>query len=453
MKTKFIFILISCFLLIGCQTTNISKESISQENIPNSKAIQTLLLDNGIVVNLQNDKYATSNSILICFNNSITDVSLEYSGIYKTLFDLLKQESKNYTSQNLQRLLYIKNASIDSYTSRDGQYLSLTCLTKYFDQLLPIYFDCLLSPNFESADNYILKQKNNLNSEVKKDISLLLANMSSDLCKSTNYFGKTSLTKESVNTINKEVLRTFYENMFTKDNITIICTGNYNKKELISQLNQFIGTKKLKDKKTQSDIFVELQNHPQYTTFTNSISSKIDYSFSILPIPKLTEKEFISYYLLSLIYSDILYNTTREKYGSCYSIYSDILLLEQPFFCTYGIRISNKENFFKSIDEAKKIILDKKIIVGKADDDFIYAPLEEKITSYKNLLINKIYANKYTSQKKANLLALGLFTANDINYYPSIIQQLNNLTYKDICETIDELFTNSEKWFYLTGEK
>lgn len=458
---QFLLILGITFYFFGCTTTsnlentnNKKNESEFYQNYKNNTINKKL--SNGINVVINNNPNAKINSICFYFTTGSSSLENSKIGTSNLTLQMMTNESKHFSSENKSKLLNSKLATLDYTTSSLFSSITLTSLTKYFSQVYPILKDAILNPDFSSFDKFMLDEKFVLENTSKKDLTLLTELANDNLRSKTNFLGKTKLNLESVNNITKDDIEKFYQSLFSKNSIYILCSGNFETKNFLKELENSFGKIKLTENKNQNKFNYQFEN--SIVEFNKNENKFIDYATSYSNLPDANDDLFTSSYLAILIYSDLLHNIVREQNGACYSVGAFINLCNKPFFTTIGYRISNKEKFFEGINQAKEILKNKKTISSKLDDtektdEFIFIPVEEKLENYKNKLINSIYSNATTSKEKVFLMQQGLTLSDSIDFMMQLENKIQKVTKESLYEAIDFLMSNNEQWFYLTGVK
>lgn len=467
MKAKLFFtiqisiLILFTVLIFGCETTsnlqnknNDLNESVFYQNY--KKNTINKKLSNGIKVVINNNPNAKINTMSFYFETGASSLENNKSGLANLTLEMMTDESKHFSYQNKTKLLDSKLATLDYTATSLFSSITLTSLTKYFSQVFPILKDAILYPDFSGFEIEISGKKFELENISNKDLTLLTELSNNDLKTKTNFLGKNNLTLESINNISKEDLENFYQSLFTKDSIYILCSGNFDTKQLLKELENSFGKIKLTENKNQNKFNYQFES--SFVEFKKNENNLIDYAISYINLPDATDDLFTSSYLAILFYSDLLYNIVREQNGSCYSTSAYINLCNKPFFTTLGYRISNKEKFFEGITQAKEILKNKKTITSKLedsdkDDEFIYIPVEDKLENYKNRLITTLYSNTATSKGKVFLMQQGLALGASTDFMFQLENKIQQATKESLYEAIDLIMSNNEQWYYLTGVK
>ena len=308
LKTQISFFIIIFLLISGCKTisnlqnNNNFNESIFYQNYKKNTIYKNL--SNGIKVVINNNPNAKINTMSFYFETGASTLEKEKSGLSNLTLEMMTNESKHFSIENKSKLLDSKLATLDYTASSIFSSIKLTSLTKYFSQVFPILKDAILNPEFSNFENEISNKKFNLENISKKDLSLLTELANDDLKNKTNFLGKNNLTLESINHITKDDLENFYQSLFTKNSIYILCSGNFETKSLLKDLENSFGKIKLKEKFKANKF--DYQFESSIVEFNKNENNLIDYAISYTNLPNATDDLFVSSYLAILIYSDLL---------------------------------------------------------------------------------------------------------------------------------------------------
>lgn len=267
MKTKLFFSMQILFfimilnLLSSCVTTSNSKsknneinESVFYQNY--KKNTINTKLSNGIKVVINNNPNSKMNTISIYFETGASTLENDKSGLSNLTLDMMTSESKHFSFENKTKLLDSKLATLDYTVSSVFSSITMTSLTKYFSVVFPVFKDAILNPEFSNFENEISGKKFSLENISKKDLNLLTELANNDLRNKTNFLGKNNLTLESINKITKKDLENFYQSLFTKNSIYILCSGKFETKIFLKELEKSFGKIKI-----IKNLFINLIHH------------------------------------------------------------------------------------------------------------------------------------------------------------------------------------------------
>lgn len=230
-------------------------------------------------------------------------------------------------------------------------------------------------------------------------------------------------TPETVSNIIRDDMISFIDKYYTPNNITLVITGNVDKKEILNFLDNYLNTEITLSKKDEIEKIDILNiNGSEVTTKFGNINQSHVVFGTIGPVPSSNEYivlEVISNYLGGNS-SSKLYHRIREIEGFAYTVYTRIeSLFDSSQFIGYiG---TNKNN----IEKCKEIIFEElnAIIKNGISED-------ELLNSINSLKGNTLLALEKCSSKNSYLCNCIICKCDPSldNYF----KQLENITIEDI---------------------
>ena len=241
-------------------------------------------------------------------------------------------------------------ANINAHTTKEETVFYINALTQFLGKSVDILFDIVTNSTIDEKE--LEKEKDVIVEEIK-----MYKDSPDDLVFEMNYadsingqYSKPIIgTQESVKGFTADEIRKYYKERYTKDNILIVVSGNFDKNEIIQKIDQYFS--KLVDKKTDR-------------------RDKIDFSFNagkkivtkdINQVNICISHENEDYNSKNKIYTDILANIIggsmssrlfqeiREKNGLAYSVYT-----YNQYYLSGGLTSTyigtNLENYEKAIE-------------------------------------------------------------------------------------------------------
>ena len=250
-------------------------------------------------------------------------------------------------------------ANVNAHTTKEETVFYINALTQFLGKSVDILFDIVTNSTIDEKE--LEKEKDVIVEEIK-----MYKDSPDDLVFEMNYadsingqYSKPIIgTQESVKGFTADEIRKYYKERYTKDNILIVVSGNFDKNEIIQKINQYFS--KLVDKKTDR-------------------RDKIDFSFNagkkivtkdINQVNICISHENEDYNSKNKIYTDILANIIggsmssrlfqeiREKNGLAYSVYTyNQYYLSGGLTSTYiGTNLENYERAIEiTLSEFKKL--------------------------------------------------------------------------------------------------
>ena len=241
-------------------------------------------------------------------------------------------------------------ANVNAHTTKEETVFYINALTQFLGKSVDILFDIVTNSTIDEKE--LEKEKDVIVEEIK-----MYKDSPDDLVFEMNYadsingqYGKPIIgTEASVKGFTADEIRKYYKERYTKDNILIVVSGNFDKNEIIQKIDQYFS--KLVDKKTDR-------------------RDKIDFSFNagkkivtkdINQVNICISHENEDYNSKNKIYTDILANIIggsmssrlfqeiREKNGLAYSVYT-----YNQYYLSGGLTSTyigtNLENYEKAIE-------------------------------------------------------------------------------------------------------
>ena len=241
-------------------------------------------------------------------------------------------------------------ANVNAHTTKEETVFYINALTQFLGKSVDILFDIVTNSTIDEKE--LEKEKDVIVEEIK-----MYKDSPDDLVFEMNYadsingqYSKPIIgTQESVKGFTADEIRKYYKERYTKDNILIVVSGNFDKNEIIQKIDQYFS--KLVDKKTDR-------------------RDKIDFSFNagkkivtkdINQVNICISHENEDYNSKNKIYTDILANIIggsmssrlfqeiREKNGLAYSVYT-----YNQYYLSGGLTSTyigtNLENYEKAIE-------------------------------------------------------------------------------------------------------
>ena len=265
-------------------------------------------------------------------------------------------EKRNYF-QISEEVDYL-GASVNAHTTKEETVFYINALTEFLGKSVDILFDIVTNSLIDSEE--LEKEKDVIVEEIK-----MYKDSPDDLVFELNYgdcikgqYSKPIIgTEQSVKGFTSEEIKKYYKERYTKDNIVIVVSGNFNEDEIISKVDEYFD--KLGDKKV---------NRREKIGFSFVVGERKERK-EINQVNICISFEGEKYNSKTKIYNDIsssimggsmssrLFQEIREKNGLAYSVYTyNQYYQEGGIVSTYiGTNIENYEKAIKlTLDEFEK---------------------------------------------------------------------------------------------------
>ena len=214
-------------------------------------------------------------------------------------------------------------SSINAHTTKEQTVFFINALSEYLNETLDILFDIVVNSTIDKDE--LEKEKDVIIEEIR-----MYKDSPDDLVSELNVsdavsgqYGKPIIgTEESVRSFTPEMIKKYYKERYTKDNIAISVSGKFNKEQIIAKVEEYFG--KLDEVKTdrrKSADFDFNAGRNSYTKDINQVNICISHKgLSIFDEDKIYVN--IASGVIGGSMSSRLFQEIREKKGLAYSVYT-----------------------------------------------------------------------------------------------------------------------------------
>ncbi|MEO5593994.1 MAG: pitrilysin family protein, partial [Chitinophagaceae bacterium] len=198
-------------------------------------------LPNGIkMIGAQNNELPTVNiTITIPGGHLLEAKDTSKLGLASFFADMMNEDTKNYTAEQMSIELQKLGSSITTYSNRDAIGFTVQCLKKNTDKTLALLQEKMFHPNF-TADAFKRNQKQSL--ESIKQAKTRPADIATALIDKINYGSNNILgmsedgTESSVNNITLDDIKNYYSNYITSQGTRVVVVGDIKQEEILPKL-------------------------------------------------------------------------------------------------------------------------------------------------------------------------------------------------------------------------
>ncbi|MCX8059205.1 MAG: insulinase family protein [Spirochaetes bacterium] len=475
----FFFILFSLYSCgTSAQFSLYSKESvISSGNInnfakTNLPTFTVKTLSNGIPVIIKNNPYNRIQHIKVIINGGVLLSNVKNAGIENVMLSLLTKGSKNYSYDDIKKILSDTSSSISTSTGFDYSEYSLNTLDYYFDKVFDIYVDCFTNPTFPEYEFDTTKDEflRNLDKKANDPYSKMVDNLNKALFKGHPYEASWDGTEESIKNLKYKDVVDYYKRTISSNRLFIVAVGNFNNDKLFNKLNDTFG--KIPNKnigipsvsnflgKVKSDVIYEV----------NAIGGGVAYVRGDFAIPEASHPDFMPLRLALAILDDMLFEIVRTQNSACYSAWTQVRIFKANYgsIVVYKTTVPDKVKYY--IDEAIAYLLMGKVIAPKASVSaegkggmgqevdlskmsISLVSINEVLETYKNIFINSFFESQQTNAAIASQIAQSILLNGDYRNYLLFMDQVRAITADQIIAVAKKyLYDNKILWSVLGSE-
>lgn len=434
-----VFFVLAAFLSCGFVSAEVGEYSLS----------------NGIPVFVRGIPGGKIRALYFVIGGGLSLVPEEFSGIEESTVTMMVSGSEKYPYRENQAFFHETRSSFSWFSDPDGAAVSMVSIDKYFDETFSRFVDGFLNPSCEPEpyDSMMRKSRLRIQSKMNEPSSLVfhyarLLNFSDH-----PYRTSTEATEDSIENLSVENIKKHHDALMDSSRIMVVAAGDYDVQKLLSDLEGSIG--KLSDRGGKfgfADV-PPLKIGGENGLFVHEGSAGTGYLVRTFEGPGFRHEDFPVFLLTASIYTDILYNVVREKYGICYSPSSSLYSGGAAFGYEYLYRTSDFKNFPKALEEARKIMADGKVVSGKDSlGNHVLSPLESRLEGYRNGCMTGRYARQATANGIALSMCGGLLSFNDVHASEKINSAIKDADAERIVEVFKKYWIEgSDRWFCVTG--
>lgn len=436
-----------------------SSDARSADSKSASKSSAKLIekkLKNGIPVYVQQMENSQVSSVYVAVRGGIQNITPETSGLENALFTMMARSSEKYDYAARQNLAHEKNYAINVMSRVAGSALSLTSLDRYLYELLPVFLDGIVNPSYDEFvyDLMMTEYYQSIQGMTNDPQSLLSYEMSKTIYANHPYETRSQVMPDSVAQITIENMKALHEKIFAPENIFVVVAGNVNANKIVRQLNKSLGKIAPKDVTVLYSLDVpEVTVSGEPVVLTHPSVTGTGHVERVFRSPLPASDDYIPAVLASKMYSNVLYNVVREHYGACYTPQSFVNESKAPTGVEYLYRISNFTDFSRYMKEARDTFAAGNTIDSlDGEGNYVYAPISERLESYKNSYINETYSARQTVSSIAGELTYNLLQYNDRNFSEKQLGKIYGTGADDVMRVFKKYWIDEpSRWFVIVG--
>lgn len=341
---------------------------MNRKIVPKTKEIEGIdlvlpekkLLDNGIPVYIISAGMQEVSKIEFIFKAGTWYSSFPLAAKFTS--DMLTAGTESYTANKIAEITDFYASDIDKDCDRDKVVVTLTCLNKHLEYILPVLQEVMFKPVFPENELSLLiqnkKQQFTLNSE---KVGYLAKQKFRELLYGSKHpYGFLQKLKDYDN-ISRDGLKEFHKAHYSTSACWIIVSGKPDK-NLLSLLNKYFGSSMLDAGSSKLDVPASSFQFPT-SSFKNVIEKKNAVQCAVR-IGKIlfnyTHPDYYGFRILNTIlggyFGSRLMSNIREDKGYTYGINSGCVSMHNSGYFFIGSQIG-KEFCKKALKEIYKEIL------------------------------------------------------------------------------------------------
>ena len=384
--------------------------------------IEKIKTDTGIEVIFDKLESISTCSVGVFVKTGSRDESDTEEGISHVLEHMIFKGTPTRSYFEISEEIDYLGANVNAHTTKEETVFYINALTQFLGKSVDILFDIVTNSTIDEKE--LEKEKDVIVEEIK-----MYKDSPDDLVFETNYadcingqYGKPIIgTEESVKGFTAEEIRKYYRERYTKDNILIVVSGNFDKDEIIQKINEYFG--KLADTKVDRREKIDFSFNAGKKTVSKDIN-QVNICISHKSEDYNSEKKVYTDILSNIIggsMSSRLFQEIREKNGLAYSVYT-----YNQYYLSGGLTSTYIGTNLESYEKAIEITL---LEFKKLRENGV---TEEELQKSKNKYISRISFAMENPRSRMGILGNYYNRKNEILDTEKLKNEVNTVRLEDV---------------------
>ena len=384
--------------------------------------IEKIKTDTGIEVIFDKLESISTCSVGVFVKTGSRDESDTEEGISHVLEHMIFKGTPTRSYFEISEEIDYLGANVNAHTTKEETVFYINALTQFLGKSVDILFDIVTNSTIDEKE--LEKEKDVIVEEIK-----MYKDSPDDLVFETNYadcingqYGKPIIgTEESVKGFTAEEIRKYYRERYTKDNILVVVSGNFDKDEIIQKINEYFG--KLADTKVDRREKIDFSFNAGKKTVSKDIN-QVNICISHKSEDYNSEKKVYTDILSNIIggsMSSRLFQEIREKNGLAYSVYT-----YNQYYLSGGLTSTYIGTNLESYEKAIEITL---LEFKKLRENGV---TEDELQKSKNKYISRISFAMENPRSRMGILGNYYIRKNEILDTEKLKNKVNAVKLEDV---------------------
>ena len=384
--------------------------------------IEKIKTDTGIEVIFDKLESISTCSVGVFVKTGSRDESDTEEGISHVLEHMIFKGTPTRSYFEISEEIDYLGANVNAHTTKEETVFYINALTQFLGKSVDILFDIVTNSTIDEKE--LEKEKDVIVEEIK-----MYKDSPDDLVFETNYadcingqYGKPIIgTEESVKGFTAEEIRKYYKERYTKDNILVVVSGNFDKDEIIQKINEYFG--KLADTKVDRREKIDFSFNAGKKTVSKDIN-QVNICISHKSEDYNSEKKVYTDILSNIIggsMSSRLFQEIREKNGLAYSVYT-----YNQYYLSGGLTSTYIGTNLESYEKAIEITL---LEFKKLRENGV---TEDELQKSKNKYISRISFAMENPRSRMGILGNYYIRKNEILDTEKLKNKVNAVKLEDV---------------------
>jgi zinc protease len=417
-------------------------------------SFSTFTLSNGLPVIVKRNAANRVQHISLVIRGGSAAASPDKAGLEALALKTMARGSGSYSYEEVQALLDETSSSLGSAASFDSSSYSLTTLDKYFSRLFPIWVDTLVAPSFkqEDFDQELANAKLALEGKEQNPWQKTSLEMQNIFLAGHPYATSPDGTEESLAALKLDDAKAWYASRMRANALFVVAVGDFDPQTLRKELEASLS------RLPAGGAVLPQAPAPIAKTGPGSLakiefpqSRGMGYLRGDFAAPAPSDPDYMALSIGMKVFSDLLFNVVRDKYGAVYTPSAYI----RGFNANYGsialfkTKIPGKAKAY--IDEAAALLAaGKAVAIDPASSKDGFSPLADVLGAVKAQFVNELYESQATNAAIAGSIAGSVISAGDYRDYLLYVDRINAVTVDQVEAAVNKyLLKGSITWVAL----
>lgn len=378
-----------------------------RDNLP---TFQSFTLSNGIPVYVKINKANRVRNLTLVLRGGSLTTSPEKAGWPNIALKTMARASTTYPYEQATELLDATSSSISTATQFEYSTFSLNVLDKYFDSLLPVWGDMIMSPAFAQSDFDQAKSEAELTIQAKEQTPWALTQklMNEKYFAGHPYGVNPDGTEATIGAATVQAMKQWYGENMSADRIFVVAVGDFSVETLEPALEGILGgLPNLSLGPVKAAPAFGRGAPGKLFTEPHDQSKGVVYLRGDFAAPAPGESDFMAANLAAKLFSDLLFTVVRDQYGAVYTPGAAV----RAFGANYGsvsmYKTSATDKIKSYIDEAADIFASGRCVSvdpTRPGEEAKFMEIPDALESYKRMFINEYFDAVRTNAAIAGLM-------------------------------------------------
>jgi zinc protease len=425
--------------------------AFAKESLP---AFSTFTLSNGLPVVVKKNPASQVRNISLVIRGGSAAASAATAGYEALALRTMARGSAEYSYEDIQGILDETSSSMGSSSAFDGSSYSLNTLDKYFDRLFPLWVDTIARPAFrqDDFDQELANAKLALQSKEKEPWAKTGLEMNELFFAGHPYAASPDGSAASLGAATLDSVKSWYAERVRADALFVVAVGDFDPAALRRSLEAGLGALPASGAAPLAAAPAFSHSGPGTLEKVEFPQSKgVGYLRGDFAAPSMADPDYVSLSIGMNIFSDIMFNVVRDKYGAVYSPMAGLKSFNANYgtVALYKTAIPGKAKAY--IDEAAAVLASGRgmaVDVEASSDG--YAPISDILAATKAQFVNSVYESQATNAAIASQITRSVLSTGDYRSYLLLVDQIEAATPDSIMAALRKyLFGGTIKWIAL----